>query len=176
MLTNKKQKVFFALLPVTLTQAAIVHRINDIKNTLPYSSVSWVKKENLHLTLCFIGQADKSTISCLIKEAEKINILPFEFNLESTGQFEKARALWLGLNNPNNDLQTLHNKISAIATICKVSTEANPFVPHITIARKFKEKHKPVFFKSIVWNVNKFYLMESISSPAGVQYKVLHSF
>ena len=58
------------------------------------------------------------------------------------------------------------------------------FMSHITIARvrsvndrkKFLEELKKIKFKKIGFNIDKFYLMESVLKPNGPEYSILDCF
>jgi len=170
------KKIFFALLPETPTANAISKQVKHIKDVSPYTLLQWVKKENIHLTLCFIGRTEEKVIADLISYVKTVPFIPFEFQLDCSGVFEKAGALWIGPESTNTALLELSIKITDMVRSRNISISYNSFVPHVTIARKFKDKHMHLSFQPIYWCVKNFYLMESVSTPHGVQYNVLHKF
>ena len=182
----KSKRVFFALVPNKVTTYALIDTINQIQNTSSYSALNWVKYENLHLTLGFIGHVDPTTINCLIKNAKAIKFNPFKFELNTTGIFKKPKALWLGINKVDTNrfdtdkishpLQQLAQQISHVANACQETLQLDTFTPHVTIARKFNDDFQPNNFSPIIWEAEYFCLMESVSTAEGVRYKIVHRF
>ena len=76
------------------------------------SQINWVKNDNLHLTLKFIGYTTQSQIPTIISILSKITIKykPFQLVISSTGCFptkERPRTLFLGIEGRLNVLSDL---------------------------------------------------------------------
>ena len=90
-------------------------------------------KENLHLTLVFIGETERAEeIKSAINE---IDFPPFDIKIEGTGIFEKG-ILWAGIEK-NENLENLQKKVQKKLEELGFEFEEREFVPHITLARKF---------------------------------------
>ena len=77
---------------------------NMLYSTLENSpaNISWVKNEQLHLTLKFLGHTPETMIEDIKYEISKISstIKPFKLLIDKTGCFpnrERPRVLWLGI-------------------------------------------------------------------------------
>lgn len=129
--------------------------------------VKWVEKENLHLTLKFLGEIKEEKI----KEIEKIldeipnKFRSFEVSLGELGgfpNFKNPRVLWIKVSPPEK-IEEIFNFIEEKTQRLNIEREERKFHPHITIARikerkgvsfenkKFDDKFKAeriVLFKS----------------------------
>ncbi len=142
----------------------------------------WVKMEQFHVTLRFIGSVDELLFSCIRSALSSISAPSFSLHIEGTGFFPPhgiPRTLWVGLNNEPL-LLSLYDKIETSLTAVGVAPEERHFSPHITLAR-FKEvtpkgritgylqQHRS--FTSSPFTVNEFFLYSSTLTPQGA----LHS-
>lgn len=91
-------------------------------------------KENLHLTLVFIGETEREEE---IKSAlSEIEFPAFDFKISKTGFFEKG-IFWAGTEE-NENLKNLQMEVFEKLKNLGFELEEREFVPHITLARKFR--------------------------------------
>lgn len=152
--------------------------VNIVTNQLKTSEVTgnFTRKENLHLTLAFLGN-DYSKQQ-VIKALDHINIQAFDLTLTSLGQFpqREGRLLWLGVEESPNLLQ-LYNEVNNQLARIGFIPDSRKFTPHITLVRK--ANHPNTFnidqfskaIKPITTTVNCIYLMESVYENNQVIYK-----
>ena len=99
-----------------------------------FSGGNFSPKENLHLTLVFIGETEREDE---IKSAlSKIEFPAFEFKISGTGTFEKG-IFWAGTEE-NEKLRNLRKEVFEKLKNLGFEPEEREFVPHITLARKFR--------------------------------------
>lgn len=92
--------------------------------------------ENLHLTLVFIGETEKTEE---IKAAlDEIEFSSFEYKISGSGTFEKG-IFWAGIEE-NKKLRLLQEVVFEKLKNFGFEPEEREFVPHITLARKFRPK------------------------------------
>lgn len=97
----------------------------------------WVWRENLHLTLRFLGPTDGGQADDLAGELGRIDMPSFYINPTGAGVFESkgdVRALWMGMG-PDEPLHDLNAKIERACRRAGFPPEARTFKPHITLAR-----------------------------------------
>lgn len=98
----------------------------------PYTRL--VSKDQLHLTLHYIGDADlQETINTL----NKIHENKFTLTIEGVGKFtlkNRKTVLWAGAQETEHLHRLQHNIASLLSGIEK-NTDAKAFIPHITLAR-----------------------------------------
>ena len=97
----------------------------------------WIKPENLHLTLRFIGKVENGVAEDLDAALGGVSAPAFDLTLSGIGHFGKtdaARVLWAGTE-PNNALDHLQAKIEAAIMRSGLPGEHRRFLPHVTLAR-----------------------------------------
>ncbi len=167
-------------LPETV-KAQLMHLRSNI------TGAKWVGREQVHLTLRFIGNATEEQKTQLEAGLAAIKVAPFSFHLESVGQFPpkgKARVLWVGLRRVDalNQLQT---QVEAVAISCGFEHADHPFSPHITLARfravpasaeleRYIQEHSA--FKSELIKVEQFILYASLLTQSDPVYTALARF
>lgn len=151
-------------------------------------NINWVIKNNLHITLIFIGYAtDEETyeIAKTIKEIAK-NHQSFFINLESiilgpTGK--PSRMFWVE-GEKSQELAELQNDLeNALSMSNGYQKEIRAFKSHITLARfKSSEVAKKIKERGIVnkkinyqVSVDSIELMQSVLSRFGPEYIILES-
>lgn len=107
-------------------------------------SVKWVKPENIHLTLRFLGNIDESSQSEVIDSIESVfdKFSPLNMNFSGLGVFpdeRRPRVLWTGLEGDVSRLSLLASEICTALRTKGFPKGRNHFSPHITIGR-FKKK------------------------------------
>jgi 2'-5' RNA ligase len=117
------------------------------------ADVKWVKPENVHLTLKFLGEIDEkkaAEISAILDSIARMT-KPFELSVKNIGAFpniEHSRVLWVGLDKGSAEATALAAQIDEDLSKIGFAKEKRPFSPHLTIGRvrsplnqdKLKEK------------------------------------
>ncbi len=97
---------------------------------------TWVRAENLHLTLVFIGETVEEKIPEILSACTEVasRHRAFRLSIEGAGTFggRFPRVLWLGVAGQLSPLETLAVELSAKLEI--VSNHAE-YRPHLTLAR-----------------------------------------
>ena len=168
---NHLKRVFFALWPSDSVRDEISNVFN--KSIYAASQGQVYNADNLHLTLHFLGGLASSQLECAMQQAAKVQAEKFELLLDGFGSFEGAKILWLGPKNTPNQLTSLHAKLANALHVCDVPIESRVYRPHVTLTRKFKGFKESQMHIRVPWNVDKFALLESISTKKGVEYRPL---
>lgn len=115
--------------------------IASIRNRISEYSIAgnYTIKDNLHLTVKFIGQIEESNIQ-LIQDVMKDtveSIDPFTFIIDHMGRFvRKGKSLiWLGLADGIEELSMLHGAIDRNLSAHGYPRDKRDFTPHITLGR-----------------------------------------
>ncbi len=99
----------------------------------------FTEKNNFHLTIRFIGEADELQITKIKESIDKavLNINPFELSVSNLGIFKKKKTniLWIGIKE-NSALSKLHKKLSILLKERKLPFYDKLFMPHITLGRR----------------------------------------
>jgi len=96
----------------------------------------WQSREQLHLTLRFIGEVDGREMAAIHDALSRIEAPAFTLELRATGAFggKHPHALWAGVH-PNEALLHLQKKIEAALRRAGVAPEGQKYTPHVTLAR-----------------------------------------
>jgi 2'-5' RNA ligase len=151
------------------------------KNRLP---IKWIRFENLHITMKFLGEIDESKQREIIPVLERIckTFIPFNINLEGIGCFphvRNPRVLWIGVKYGVTVLTDIaceiEKNLGAIGFI-----RDKHFHAHLTIGRTRKFcKVDSLLAKPFIsenFPVNSITLFESILKPEGPIYQALKIF
>ncbi|MBQ7528980.1 RNA 2',3'-cyclic phosphodiesterase [bacterium] len=92
---------------------------------------NYTEKNNLHLTLAFIGEYEDPLY--VKKVIDKIKFRPFSIKLEKMGAFHSL--WWIGLQK-SNELKMLVKRLRQDLERAGVPYDTKEFLPHITLIRK----------------------------------------
>ncbi len=136
----KSIRAFIAVpLPPAITQQlADVQR--RLKRGSPEQAVTWVKPENIHLTLFFLGdilperQAPiEAALSVVARHARS-----FTISVQGAGAFpnlNRPRVIWVGLEELTGQLALLHRAVNEAMANVGFQPEDRRFSPHLTLGR-----------------------------------------
>ncbi|MBN1378833.1 MAG: RNA 2',3'-cyclic phosphodiesterase [Gammaproteobacteria bacterium] len=170
--TTKNARVFFALWPNVATRS----RLFKISKQLPDNQGRLIGAENLHLTLCFIGEIDQMQLQVFTRAAEDVISEPFALALDRLGYFARTRVLWLGSDHTPAALLALVKNLNKTLRHCGYKSETRPFKPHVTLMRKARPLATLPDFKPVSWNIIGFVLAQSLLQQTGVCYRILKEY
>ena len=181
---EKLIRTFIAIdTPETVTKVALALQSSVKVNP---KAVRWVRKENIHITLRYIGPTAPG-------EVEKINRLLSEIvgensdlslNVSGTGCFpkrERPRILWLGVDGDEAELKLLVEMINSEMVQLGYPQEERNYSPHISIGRiRYPQKVMPdvtdflsAEYEPISWNIPKIIFYQSELLRSGAIYSIL---
>ena len=103
------------------------------------------EKENIHLTLKFLGEIDELQVGQIIERLREIKIKKFEAELKELGVFNEnfIRIIWVHLANCDR----LQNEIDE--ALKDLFEKERRFMGHVTIARVKSVKDKEKLFEEL---------------------------
>jgi 2'-5' RNA ligase len=93
-----------------------------------------VRGDRLHLTLAFIGALETPRVTELARRLSWLAVRGFEWTLDRTGYFARARVVWAGGPTPE-PLAALIAEVRALLEAMTITYDHKPFVPHVTLLR-----------------------------------------
>ncbi|OGF57655.1 MAG: 2'-5' RNA ligase [Candidatus Fraserbacteria bacterium RBG_16_55_9] len=171
-------------------ESPLQHEIDKITQVLrrARTKVSWVKPENLHVTVKFLGEIPAALVPKL--EAAGRDALresgiqkPVEWELDRVGAFpslERPRVIWVGCSKEPEALGCLAVNLEVNLDSLGFAPERGHFVTHITLGRVKEEgpgvqdlaqalhSMKPFSHRA---RASAMTLMESQLTPQGSTYK-----
>lgn len=121
--------------PVRLAVAALSQRL-QARNV----RASWVKPENMHLTLRFLGDIAEDDIEPLVERLAGgyANQTPFTLYVRGTGAFpnlKRPSVVWVGMGPVEGVLTEVHAVAEDAARSIGLPPDNKRFHPHLTLAR-----------------------------------------
>lgn len=162
-------RVFFALWPDDRVRGALYFHAREL-----YRSCGGrvMRRENLHLTLVFIGDVAVGRLDDLKSVAHAISATPFEFVLDQTGYWRHNRIVSASPRTVPEPLRALVTGIESGLIQAGFEFDKRPYAPHITLLR---DARAPTIFPplDLDWPVRDFALVESARGVRGAEYRVL---
>lgn len=151
--------------------------------------MKWVKPENIHLSLKFLGEVEETRepeLRTALQRAAGTGSEPRPLTLQVTGfgvfpDYHRPHVLWAGVT-PEPGLELLQHGVEQAFAPLGFPTEARTFRPHVTLARSARDA-KPRDFAGLeellrgiefdeTVTVADIDLMQSTLQPGGPVYQV----
>jgi 2'-5' RNA ligase len=181
--SERAVRAFVAVLLPADVRAALA----AVAGTLPVrgAGLAWVRAENLHLTLRFLGAVEPARLPALrdaVTEAAGA-AAPFRVRLAGLGGFpagRAARVVWAGVEAGGAELGELHAALERALAARGVPAEGRAYHPHVTLARARDPRGAPGLAAALGRDVRfgevavmALHLMRSELDPRGARYTVL---
>lgn len=169
----------------------IKEKLQEIQFIFPEIPIKWTKKENLHITLLFLGDVNKEKIPEIEKMIEEsvLNVPSFDINiletLYSPESLEVPNMIWAKVEESEHLKKINENLRIRIGDLKVGFNKREKFVPHVTLGKIKKwefgqigmenlpEIKKELFLNSQIHSVE---LMESKLGRGGSRYSIIKSF
>jgi 2'-5' RNA ligase len=161
---------------------AQVRELRELSAKVADMRPRWVRPENLHVTLKFIGEVSPAKLEGIRGALSAIcSDAPVEIKFRGLGFFpneQHPRVLWAGLDASAN-LPSLAGDIDSALEAQGIARERRAFTPHLTLARieppGLHEKLREVIRKNDArefgsFQAREFHLIESTLKPSGAEY------
>jgi RNA 2',3'-cyclic 3'-phosphodiesterase len=168
--------------------SAFLRELRELSARVADKRPRWVRPENLHLTLKFIGEADAAKLESIRAALAMVRSnAPVELRFRGLGFFpneKHARVFWVGLN-PSPNLAALAGDIDVALATLGIARENRPFVPHLTLARfqppGLHEKLRAAIQSAAMrefgsFQTSELHLIESNTKPSGAEHTHVASF
>jgi 2'-5' RNA ligase len=173
-------RIFIAVFPPRPVQEAAVGVIEVLR--AERDGVSWVRRENLHYTLRFLGELGEDGARRAGEAAREAAAAhpAFDASLDGPGAFPnaaKARVLWLGMREGGDALVALARALEQALRKRGFDRAERPFAAHLTIGRvrtfgDWSVRLPAAPALDARFRVSELLLIESTLSPGGSRYDV----
>jgi len=154
---RKNRRLFFALWP----DQGVRDALQAWQKVCLPESVRPTHRDDLHLTLHFLGQVDADRVDDLLVLGRNIHVPRFELILDHLGHFARPRVLWAGLESEPIALRNLHEDLAEGLRDLRFELESRPYRPHVTLARKVRTRPEIPDLHAIGWQARRWALVES---------------
>lgn len=138
---------------------------------------NFTRRENLHITLAFLGEVDRASLKSVIEAAARVDFSPFDIAVGGAGKF--GNIVWLGVG--GDEIKPLAAHLRASLDKSGIYYDRKPFSPHLTLCREaeFQPGCDAESFNAAVRSFDKrvvsFDLMESTRVDGRLVYKKLYT-
>ena len=170
-------------------EPALEKYISSLQELFADSIIKWVKTDNLHMTLKFLGKTSIDKVEKIKMELSEIvkNNQPFDMKIQGSGVFKdffRPTILWVGVRD-HDIFDKLKNDIENVMAEIGFDIDHRRFKPHMTIGRikkiinrdefeKFVRGYEHMLFQMI--HIEEIILYESILKAEGPAYVELDKF
>ncbi len=165
------KRLFFALWPDYETR----ERIYAVSKMLPEKYGRRVPRDNLHITLVFLGNIDTQQCQAIQQAASEISSRSFSLKLDRAGKWPRAKVFWLAPTTIPEEFTSLVTGLNKSAIDCGIKVESRPYSPHVTLTRKAKGPVPRLDLTPFEWTIKSFALVQSNTLQDGAVYEVIKS-
>jgi RNA 2',3'-cyclic 3'-phosphodiesterase len=172
---------------IDLDDEQILSRVDSINSSLGAmgADVKLVERENIHLTLKFLGNIPSAKIAEVKNALAQVKFRIFPLEIRGTGAFpnlKRMNVIWIGIGEGWSTVEEIFEQTEALLHSAGFSRETRPFTPHITIARVRSGRKRDEVANFLghlgeevlgTFNVNQVRLKQSILSSSGPKYSTL---
>ena len=173
-----KRRLFFAI-PLNEKYTYLIRKY--IQSYSELNQLRWIKEENLHITMLFMGNVNAEYIPALIKTAEgvfttapKFELIPEHIIIKPSPKIPVM--IWLKFKE-DYLFSSIHTQLKGVMNAFVETPETRKLIPHITLARiknKIPVLINPIEVPKLI--VDKIELWESITDSRGAIYVNLKTF
>lgn len=177
-------RAFFAIRLPAPVERVLGETAQMLAGRTPRGAVRWVRPEQIHLTLRFLGDTPTSKVAAIgaVMDALATDTAPLALRLDGVGCFPNARrprVIWVGLAGDEAPLAELRGALDARLAGLGFPPDDKPFRAHLTLGRVRDDRA----VQGVEWAadvpplavpVTAIYLIESQLRPEGPIYTVRH--
>lgn len=100
--------------------------------------VRWLEREQMHLTLAFVGSVGAELQESLVEKLQAISWKSFFLPLVGLGTFPSKgwpKIVWIGVGTGHPHLFQLHKRVQEAILAAGLEPDLRSFHPHVTLAR-----------------------------------------
>ncbi|MEK6906740.1 MAG: RNA 2',3'-cyclic phosphodiesterase [Nanoarchaeota archaeon] len=175
-------RIFIAINLSESARAKVFHEFETLEKKNFFKG-RFVEKENLHLTLKFMGDLPLERVEDAKKKLKELKFKKFKCSVGKPGVFNSEnhiKVIWVEL--ISKEIGEIERQISE--KFSEIKSDFEKFNSHITIARVNSVTNKEglinylkkINFKNLDFEVKEILLMKSELTPRGPIYRVIEKF
>jgi len=161
------RRLFYSLWPSERQRESLR---DPIKSALGPVEGRAVLRGNWHVTLVFLGKVAEERVPALLEATSAIQAEPFRLRFDRLDFWPRPKIACLLATAVPPELQTLVAQLETAADTAGVPVEERVYRPHLTVARNARPFSPEPLAQPVMLEWSGFELMESVSTPRGVQY------
>lgn len=152
------------------------------------ADLKMIKPQNIHVTMRFLGNINRSMVDKVFAKMKDVNFTPFKFKIQGLGAFPNLgylRVIWAGITEGGDQMQDIFNQLEPDLQKLGFNPDRKGFSPHLTIARvksgrnktqlaEYVKEHENYEFGKVEANCLR--LKKSTLTPKGPIYTTLREY
>lgn len=135
-----------------------------------------MRRENIHLTLAFLGDTRASLVPELLALARGLAFAPVRVPLDRIGYWKHNRIIWCGASEDPPALVALVGDLRARLDSGGIAYDRKPFVSHLTLVRNAAGLDAAPAWVALEWEPADFALVASVRIEGRATYQLLQRF
>jgi len=179
---NETIRLFIAIDLPEKVKDVLMETAVALSQNVPNRAIRWVTREQMHLTLRFLGDTAVSQLPDLQQELAELvaQHQPFQLRLRGIGAFpnqKRSRVVWAGLAGDLTPLRKMQAEIEEWVVALGWSPEKWPYNPHLTLGRvkdpqQVRGLNWDTKLEEVGFGITAVQLMQSELRPSGPVYTV----
>lgn len=163
-------RLFFALWPEPNLQQAFYEAGDKL-----YQSCGGrrTRRENIHLTLAFLGAVDADQMDCITDVADQIALPDFDILFNRLGWWQRNQVAWAAADETPRPLIDLVKQLQLGLSVEGFKFDERRFQAHVTLLRKAHCPQGLIACQPILWQAKDFVLVRSTLHQGGSHYAIV---
>lgn len=163
-------RTFFALVPDDAVRLRFLALAREVARRSRGRAISG---EHVHLTLAFLGDVPLTSVPDLRDVGDHLPHIGALLEFDTLGAWRASGVAWVAPSHLPESLAQLHAALNQSLRDSGFETEARPFRPHVTLARRCVQPQPRAPIAPIAWPVRKLSLIGSELTPGGPIHSTL---
>ena len=164
------KRLFFALWPEPSLQQSFFDTGKKLSNLCGGQRT---RRENIHLTLAFLGAVETERVNRVIAVANQLQSPSFDLLFDRLGWWRQNQVAWAASSETPRALLVLVKNLQLGLMQEGFKFDERRFLPHVTLLRKAQCHDSTLESPSLLWPVRQFVLVNSTLRQGGPHYAIV---
>ena len=131
------------------------------------------RRENIHLTLAFLGEVDADRMQCVMDVADQITLPTFDMLFTCLGWWRQNQVAWAATDETPRPLIDLVKQLQLGLIAAGFKFDERRYQAHVTLLRKANCPSGLIESPPIIWQAKDFVLVRSTLHMDGPHYAIV---
>lgn len=166
----ESSRLFFALWPDAPIQDAFALASKQLQK---HCGGYRTRRENIHLTLAFLGETEHTRIPAIVDFAQTLRLQQFNLSFTRLGWWQSNQVAWAAPDTTPRALSELVKQLRLGLMELGFKFDERRYFPHVSLLRKARCTADSIATAPILWPLHSFALVRSTQRSDGSHYAIL---